>query len=492
MDSLTAHLLAILMDTFQKFQIFGAWFFEHYGIGWIRGISYYFIAVNVFYIFLLLLAIVAVRKRRLLIPFTNQLDTLASSPSISILAPAYNEELSIEASVQALCHLRYVNYEVIVINDGSKDQTLQKMIEKFDLYEVILPRWSELSRMKFRRSYKSHVFPHLVVLDKENSGKADSLNMGIDFATTELVCCVDSDSLLEPHALSLITAPFLEDPSTVAVGGTVRVVNGNSIQHARVMNRKFPAEFLARIQFLEYIRAFFCGRIGWNSLNATLIISGAFGAFKKTSVVEVGGYQTDTLGEDMDLVVRLHAYYLKAKQSYRIIFLPEPVCWTEVPGDWATLKKQRQRWTIGLYQVLKKYRHMILNTKYKTIGLVALPYYLLVELLSPFLEYLAIFLILWGVSFGYFARLDEVLLFFISIAYGSVVTFAGAMIDDSYSEDFEVYPNLFLIFLFTLIENFGYRQIHAWWRIKAFFKALKRQEHRWGAMTRAGIKSSGQ
>ncbi|MCC2679084.1 MAG: glycosyl transferase [Pseudobdellovibrio sp.] len=474
----------------QKFNEFGSWFFETHAIGWIRGISYYFIAVNVFYIFLLLLAVFAIRKRRTLIPFRHQLDTLASSPSISILAPAYNEQLSIEASVQALCHLRYANYEVIVINDGSKDNTLEKAIQKFQLYEVTLPRWSELSQMKLRTSYKSRVFPHLVVLDKENSGKADSLNMGIDFASTELVCCVDSDSLLEPHALSLITAPFLEDPSTVAVGGTVRVVNGNSVEHARVMSRKFPDDLLSRIQFLEYIRAFFCGRIGWNSLNATLIISGAFGAFKKTAVVAIGGYQTDTLGEDMDLVVRLHAHYIKAKEAYRIIFLPEPVCWTEVPGDWATLKKQRQRWTIGLYQVLMKSRRMIFNPRYGTIGMLALPYFLLVDLLSPFLEYLAIFLILWGSVFGYFTHMDEVLLFFISIAYGSVVTFAGTMIDDSYSEDFEVYPNLLLIFLYTLIENFGYRQIHAWWRIKAFFKALKREEHRWGAMTRAGIKST--
>jgi cellulose synthase/poly-beta-1,6-N-acetylglucosamine synthase-like glycosyltransferase len=266
-------------------------------------------------------------------------------------------------------------------------------------------------------------------------------------------------------------------------------VNGNKVEHATVIKRSFPKEFLPRIQFLEYTRAFFCGRIGWNSLNATLIISGAFGAFKKSALVEIGGYQTDTLGEDMDLIVRLHAHFQEKKRPYRVIFLPEPVCWTEVPSDWATLKKQRQRWTIGLFQVLWKSKRMMLNPRYKGIGLIALPYFLLVDLLSPFFEYFAIFLILWGTAFGYFKTLDEILLFFISISYGSVVTFAGAMIDDSYDNDYDQYPSLPMVFLYSVLENFGYRQVHAWWRIRAFFQAFSKKEKKWGTMVRKGVSS---
>lgn len=467
----------------------GRVFFQNWGIAAIRGISYYFLMVNAFYILLLILAVFSIRKKRVLRHYWDRINVLDVSPSISILAPAYNEQLSIEDSVQALCHLRYMNYEVIVINDGSKDGTLQKLKDKFKLHENILPRWSNLSSQSPRGTYRSNVFPNLIVIDKENSGKASSLNLGIDYASTELICCVDSDSLLDADSLSSIAAPFLEDPTTIASGGTIRVVNGSETKHARVVNRHFPSDFLSRIQFLEYIRAFFCGRVGWNSLNCTLIISGAFGVFKKSALLEVGGYKIDTLAEDMDLVVRLHAHYRKHKIKYRILFLAEPVCWTEVPSDWRTLGRQRRRWALGLFQVLWRSKRLFLNPRYGTVGMVAFPYFLFVDLLSPFFEFTAFFLIIWGGLFGYFQGFEEILLFFTSIAYGSVVTFAGAMIDDSFDEHrLTDHPSLAQIFIYSVLENFGYRQIHAWWRIEGFFQGFKKK-HTWGEMVRKGVSS---
>lgn len=462
-------------------------FYIQYGLPGIENTAYYFIAVNSFYMLLLILALLSVRHRKNIKPFTGQLDHLSFSPAITILAPAFNEEKSIEESTRALLHLQYTRYEVMILNDGSKDATLEILKEKFHLFEEPFPRWSQLGKGEVRGTYKSKVFPHLTVIDKFNSGKADTLNVGIDYASKELICCVDSDSLLEQNALVAVTAPFLEDSTTIASGGTIRVINSNRLENANVTERHFPKEFLPAIQLLEYIRAFFCGRVGWNSLNATIIISGAFGAFKKESVVAVGGYQTDTLGEDMDLVVRLHAYHRQRKIPYRIVFLPEPVCWTEVPSDLATLKKQRRRWAIGLTQVLWKYKRLLFNPFYGTVGLVAFPYFFLVDLLSPFIEFFAIFLILGGVFFGFFGQFAEVLLFFISIFYGSIVTYAAAMIDDSFDEDREHFPSLRKIFLFSILENFGYRQIHALWRMEGVLQAFNKKNHNWGTMKRRGL-----
>ncbi|XGC81819.1 glycosyltransferase family 2 protein [Bdellovibrio bacteriovorus] len=464
--------------------------FIQYGLPGIEYTAYYFIAVNSFYMLLLVLALLSVKKRKNLKPFTGQMDHLSFSPAITILAPAFNEERSIEESTKALLHLQYTRYEVMVLNDGSKDGTLEILKEKFSLYQENLPRWSQLGKGVVRGTYKSKIFPNLTVIDKFNSGKADSLNVGIDYASKELICCVDSDSLLEQDALIAVTAPFLEDPTTIASGGTIRVINSNKLENSSVTERRFPSEFLPAIQLLEYIRAFFCGRVGWNSLNATIIISGAFGAFKKDAVVTVGGYQTDTLGEDMDLVVRLHAYHRLKKIPYQIVFLPEPVCWTEVPSDWGTLKKQRRRWSIGLAQVLWKYKGLLMNPRYGTVGLIAFPYFLFVDLLSPFIEFFAIFLIVAGVFFGYFGQYAEVLLFFISIFYGSIVTYAAAMIDDSFDENRRHFPSLRRIFLFSILENFGYRQIHALWRIEGVLKAFKK-DHRWGSMKRKGLTNGG-
>src|SRR6185369_10958297 len=269
-------------------------------------------------------------------------------PKISVLVPAYNEEANIAASIRSLLQLDYPDYEVVVINDGSRDRTLDVLREEFALQEFPEAFLVRLQTRPVRGLYRSLVHPQLRVIDKVNGGKADALNAGINGARFPLFCGVDADSILQQDSLRLVARPFLEDPSTVACGGTIRIANGCQMSGGALVRAGVPRSYLALCQTVEYLRAFLFGRAGWSPLNALLIISGAFGLFDKEVVVQVGGYRTDSIGEDMELVVRLHRILRKRRQKYRIALVPDPVCWTEAPEDLQTLKNQRVRWQRGL------------------------------------------------------------------------------------------------------------------------------------------------
>ena len=339
---------------------------------------FYFFFVNTIYMFLLLASAYSLHRQSQLRSLRPTLKGTVGSfaPSISILAPAYNEEATVVESVKSFMMLNYPSFEVIVINDGSKDRTLQRLIDAFALEKVELQPDTKLTQTHVRATYRSKWHPNLVIIDKENGGKADALNVGIGFSRYELFCAVDSDSLLETDALLKVAEPFMERPhEVIASGGTVRIANGAIVKYGRVEGVKIKPNVWVIMQIIEYTRAFLCGRIGWNALNSTLVISGAFGLFSKRAAVAVNGYSHGCIGEDMELIIRLHKHHRREKIPYSIVFVPDPVCWTEAPEDARSLGRQRDRWQRGLADTLFRNRDMMMNPRYGVVGTVALPFF---------------------------------------------------------------------------------------------------------------------
>ena len=346
-------------------------------------IIFYVAAINAIYFLLIVAGFFALRQSRDRLS-EEERDALLRSPllpPVAVLAPAYNEAATCRDSVRAMLGLRYPNHEVVVINDGSKDDTLQILIDEFRLYRSGRTPSGNLPCKPIRAIYESRDPIRLVVIDKENGGKADSLNAGINVARAPLVCAVDSDSLMESDALLYVAEPFLQDDSTLASGGLIRVVNDCTVAGGRVTDVRAPRHFVPLFQAVEYLRAFLGGRVAFSFFNALLIISGAFGLFRRDAVLEAGGYRTSTVGEDMELVVRMHRLWREAKRRYQIVFVPEPVCWTEVPETLRVLKRQRNRWQRGTVDSIGMHKRMLLNPRYGVVGLFGMPYFFLFEML---------------------------------------------------------------------------------------------------------------
>ncbi|MGB2867099.1 MAG: glycosyltransferase family 2 protein, partial [Bacteroidota bacterium] len=352
----------------------------------------YFICVNIMYAVMMGLSYREIMTYMRHNSFSNFRSMLQSelTPPISILAPAYNEEATVVQSVRSLLKLNYGRYEVIVINDGSKDETLATLVREFQMFPSKRIYQPEIASKPVRGIYRSRKaeYKDLIVVDKENGGKADALNVGINAASYEFICAIDADSLLEDDALQKVMKPFLEDSRVIASGGIVRIANGCEVVNGRVVRVGLSNKFLPIFQVVEYFRAFLSGRMGWQGVNGLLIISGAFGMFKRQAVVEVGGYRSDTVGEDMELVARLHRTKREKREPYRIVFVPDPVCWTEAPETLKILARQRNRWHRGLLDVILIHRKMLLNESYGVIGMAAMPYFFFVELLGPLIEFI--------------------------------------------------------------------------------------------------------
>ncbi len=451
-------------------------------------IRYYF-AVNTLFLVLLLIAIFSIRrqmKSRLLIESIQDRFSVFA-PGISILAPAYNEEATITESVKSFLMLNYPTYEIIVINDGSTDQTLARLKEAFLLEPKKVFYDARLSTTEICGTYRSKLHPNLLVVDKENGGKADALNVGIGYSQFGIFCAVDSDSLLELDALSRIVVPFIHEPEmTIASGGTVRIVNGSQIKHGRVVKAGLPGKFLPLMQVIEYTRAFLCGRIGWNVMNSTLVISGAFGLFSKSSIQEIGGYLEGSVGEDMELVVRIHRHFRNLRRRYQVVFVPDPVCWTEAPESIEILGRQRNRWQRGLADTLMKNRDMVFNPQFGTLGLIAMPYFFFVELLGPVFELVSLICLALGAYFGILDPHSIMLYFIAGVFYGVLMNIASVLMGEIY---FSKYPKLhqFLALVaISFVEAFGYRQLTLYWRVKGLWD-YSRGNKTWGKMSRVGF-----
>jgi len=451
----------------------------------------YFIFVNVSYIALVLLSYFQTKqskKESSIFQLSGLFDTRLYK-SISILAPAFNEEESIIESTRALLNLKFADYEVIVINDGSTDQTLEKLIGNFQLKKIdrFVPK--KIETKQIRCIYGSHRYPNLVVIDKENGRKADALNAGINVSRKDLICAVDSDTLLEPTVLQKMLMGFVADPTTVAVGGVVRVANGCTFELGEVQKVNVPKTFIGRVQAVEYLRAFLFGRTGWDYFDSLLIISGAFGVFDRKSVIKVGGYLHETVGEDMELVVRLHRYYRDKNEPYRVRFLPEPVCWTEVPESWKVLGRQRNRWQRGLADTLWRHRIMFLNPKYGRLGFLAMPFYLFVELLSPIVELAGYIIVAISFWIGVINIQFALLFLTAAILLGMILSVLSVLMEELTFRKYDRLRDVLILILFAFLENLGYRQIHAWWRFRGLIDFLRGKKG-WGEMTRMGTFSS--
>ncbi len=462
-------------------------------LSWYEGwVIFYLFAISAIYMMLTLTGCAFLLHHRFFRrdpEVSRALEFSALMPPISILAPAYNESATVRESVRAMLLLRYPEFEVVVINDGSKDDTLRLLIEEFHLYKSARFSENRVASGPVRAIYESVDPIPLVVIDKPNSGKAASLNAGINVARYPLVCCVDSDSILEEDALLRAARPFVEDPERViAVGGIIRVANGCEITAGRVESVDVPKSWIARFQVVEYLRAFLGGRVAFSSYNCLLVISGAFGLFSKAAVLAVGGYHTDTVGEDMELVVRLHRWAREQKKDYKIVFEPEPVCWTEVPESLRTLHRQRSRWQRGTIQTLWAHRAVVAHPHYGWFGMAALPYFVLFEMIGPLVELTGYVVTLIGLGLGLF-NLDTALLFFLAaITYGVLLSVAAVLLEELTLRRYPKVRNLVLLLIAGVLESLGFRQLLTVWRAQAFWHLLKDGQS-WGAMERKGFRS---
>lgn len=409
------------------------------------------------------------------------------TPGISVVLPAYNEEAGIVESIRSLLRLRYPRFEILVVNDGSTDATIERLTEAFDLVPARRGRRSSLVTRPVRRSFVSRRFSNLWVIDKENGGKADALNVGLTAAQYPYVCAIDADAIIESDALLQVVAPILEEPDTVvATGGIVRIANGCVIDHGEVVEVRLPASRLAVLQVVEYFRGFLVGRVGWTRFNALLIISGAFGLFRRSAVEEVGGFWTDTVGEDMELVVRLHQHFRSQKAPYRITFVPDPVCWTEAPQDFRTLARQRRRWHRGLGQTLWRHRRAIFNPRFGSFGLLALPYFLVFEFLGPLVEIAGPPITIVAFLFGYLSTLFLAAFLVIAFLLGIALTIASIALEDIVFQRHRMVRDVLRMMGYAVIENVGYRQLNDLWRTMGLVDLVRRKKG-WGAQRRRGI-----
>jgi cellulose synthase/poly-beta-1,6-N-acetylglucosamine synthase-like glycosyltransferase len=450
----------------------------------------YFFFINTVYLTLLFISIVQIhreKKNR----YTFDLDQAFKFrllPPVTIILPAYNEEKTIVDSVRSLLFVKYPSYELLVVNDGSRDNTLKVLIDSFNLIETDYVYRNSIPTEKVESIYISTEHRSLVVIDKKNGGKADALNAGINISRYPYFCAIDADSILGEDALAKLIMPFVHDPvRTTAVGGVVKAANGAIIEKGRLLRERLTGNLLVIMQTVEYARSFFMGRMGLSAVNSLLIISGAFGIFRKEDVLKVAGYKRKSLGEDMLLVVNLHKLKRQEGKPYRIAFVHDTVCWTEIPSNFKVLKKQRVRWQMGLLESIAENRDMFLNPRYGNIGLFSLPFYFFSEIIPPFLELLGYAVI--GLGLLMHVLQPQVILnfFLVTWLYGAVHSFIGLAM-----EHFMVHTTLgfhhFLMKLFvSLLENIYYRQTNLIFRVGGVFKFFTKKRE-WGEMERKGFK----
>jgi len=449
----------------------------------------YMLVVISFYSVVMLISVIQLRKEYRLDrekSFGDYAEDIYTKP-ISIIVPAFNEEAGIVHSIRSLLSINYPVFEIIVVNDGSSDKTMDVLIEQYDMKEIKKVIRKQVNSKPIKKVYQSQILPNLFLVDKDNGGKADALNAGLNFSHYQYVCSLDGDSVLERDAFLKVMKPIIEsNEEVIASGGSIRIANGCEIRNGEVLKIGLAKNPLVIMQVIEYLRAFLMGRIGLSRHNLLLIISGAFGVFSKHWVVQAGGYRSDTVGEDMELVVRIHRILKETRQKKRIVYVPDPVCWTEVPESTKYLKRQRRRWHRGLFESLWIHRKLTFNPKYGLIGFVSFPYFWIVEFLGPIVElsgyiYIVISLFAGGIYLEF-----AILIFLLSCLYGTIFSAFAILLEEWSLRKYPRISDLLKLFLYSLTETIWYRPLTVFWRCQGIWQMI-RGESGWGEMKRKGV-----
>ncbi|WP_230680306.1 glycosyltransferase family 2 protein [Pontibacter rufus] len=454
-------------------------------------ILFYAIGICLSYVVLSAISAWAMKRYKQKNSFVNYRAILSSpfAPSVSLIAPAYNESMTIVDNVRSLLTLHYNNCEVIIVNDGSKDNTMELLIKAYELEKLDFAVNELIATKPIRGVYKARnpAYHKLVVVDKENGGKADALNVGINIAANKLIACIDVDCVLESDSLLKLVKPFMEEErKVIATGGVIRIANSCVVEAGRLISIRVPEKFIARVQVLEYFRAFLMGRMAWAQMDGLLLISGAFGMFDKETVIRAGGYNHNTVGEDMELLVRMRRLMYEEKTPCKVAFIPDPLCWTEAPQTWDILKRQRNRWTRGTAETLWLHRKMIFNKKYGILGMLSLPLWILFEWLAPLVEFFGTLFFICMAILGY-ANWPYFFSFFGLVYAFAIMTSVSAILFEERSYQQYKRPKHMLKLLGTaLFEPVFYHPVTVWAAIKGNYDLITGKKS-WGEMTRTGF-----
>ncbi len=426
--------------------------------------------------------------------FVNYSEILYSniSPTVSIIAPAYNESLNIVENVRSLLSCHYVNYDVIIVNDGSSDDSLEKLIKAYDLEKVDYLIHQQLKTKELREGVfksKNPAFEKLIVVDKENGGKADALNFGLNVSTSKYVACIDVDCLLLEDAIQKMIKPFLEvaDKQVIASGGVIRIANACVIKDGKLLDINFPDKMIERAQILEYLRSFLLGRMAWSRLNGLLIISGAFGMFDKKVMIDVGGYDITTVGEDMEIVVRMRKHMKDTKTEYKVAYIPDPLCWTEAPDNYKILISQRNRWTRGTIETLKAHRNIGLNPKYKSLGMLSYPYWYIFERMAPLIETVGILYLLF-LAFTDRIRWEFAIAIFLAAYLFTVLYSLTAIFYEEFTfHQYKKKGTGIKLVLVAILEPLIFHPFILYAALRGNYDYYFNKKKKWGKMTRKGL-----
>ncbi|MFE1245343.1 glycosyltransferase family 2 protein [Fictibacillus sp. NPDC058756] len=455
--------------------------------GWF--ILFYMSGVVLFYGLLFVLAALQLKREEKVDSFERYEDYMDASYTkpVSIIVPAYNEELGIKESIRSLLSINYPQYEVIVVNDGSSDQTVETVIEYFKMKKIKKAIQMRIDTQPIKGIYHSTIHPNLWLVDKINGGKADALNAGLNVSSFPYICSLDGDSVLERDAFLKVMKPIIDsDETVIASGGSIRIANGCKIHEGQVEKIGLSENPVVIMQVVEYMRAFLMGRIGLSRYNWLLIISGAFGVFSKSWVIEAGGYKRDTVGEDMELVVRLQRLIKDKKEDKKVVYVPDPVCWTEAPEDLKYLHRQRNRWHRGLFDSLWIHKKMLFNPKYGTIGMVSLPYFWFIELLGPVVELSGYLFVLLSFFLGGIYFEMALLFFLLSVLVGSLASMGAVILEEWSLRKYPKVSDIMKLFIYSLTETLWYRPLTVVWRCQGLIQAINGNKT-WGEMKRKGI-----
>jgi cellulose synthase/poly-beta-1,6-N-acetylglucosamine synthase-like glycosyltransferase len=437
-------------------------------------VSYFFLANGTYTLLMIMsLGSVWLHNRRLTYQGLDELRESAVTPPVTLLVPAWNEQEVIVDSVRSILRTDYPSLEVVVIDDGSTDGTLNRLIAAFRLVKMDLIYRPRLQTKSLRGFYLNPRIPNLLVISKENGGKPDTLNVGINICRTPYFCTLDADCLLERDALLRLMRPIVRSPiNTVASGGIVRILNGCEVQDGKVVKVRLPKTGIERFQVVEYLRSFLFGRTGWDLLGGTLIVSGAFAVFHRETVIDAGGFQHETVTEDMDLIVQIHRWAIHHNRKVKMKFTSDPVCWTECPSTLKMLGRQRRRWQLGLCQTLWKSSEILFNSRFGTIGMISFPFHLYVEGLGAVVEFLGYFMVPLALIFGMVPVPLFVLFVVLSVVYGAFLSVGAVLLEELTYRRYPSFRDLMTLIWYAVLENIGYRQLVLFYRVQGMVRFM--------------------